>query len=194
MTPGRQNLLDSTQLGLMLERLSQELIENHGDFSKSILIGLQPRGVLMARRIHRILQNRLRIPAAQIPLGLLDVTFHRDDFRRRQSPLIPSTTHIDFSIEGQNVILIDDVLYTGRTLRSGLDALLDFGRPARVELMVLLHRLYCQEFPIRPDYHGRQVNTMPNQRIHVDWAEECGQDQVTIETFLPSSSSSSPQA
>ncbi|MFM7912958.1 MAG: bifunctional pyr operon transcriptional regulator/uracil phosphoribosyltransferase PyrR, partial [Bacteroidota bacterium] len=153
MTPGRQNLLDSTQLGLMLERLSQELIENHGDFSKSILIGLQPRGVLMARRIHRILQNRLRIPATQIPLGLLDVTFHRDDFRRRQSPLIPSTTHIDFSIEGQNVILIDDVLFTGRTLRSGLDALLDFGRPARVELMVLLHRLYCQEFPIRPDYH-----------------------------------------
>ncbi|MBM3936946.1 MAG: hypothetical protein FJ343_07380 [Sphingomonadales bacterium] len=102
---------------------------------------------------------------------------------------MPSTTHIDFSIEGQNVILIDDVLFTGRTLRSGLDALLDFGRPARVELMVLLHRLYSQEFPIRPDYHGRQVNTVPNQRIHVDWAEENGQDLVWIETFAPSSAS-----
>lgn len=183
MTPGRSNLLDSTQLNLMLERLSQELIENHGDFSRSILIGLQPRGSLMARRIHRILQNRLKVPASQIPFGLLDVTFHRDDFRRRQAPLIPSTTRIDFSIEGQNVILIDDVLYTGRTLRSGLDALLDFGRPARVELMVLLHRLYSQEFPIRPDYHGRQVNTLPNQRIHVEWAEETGKDIVWIETI-----------
>jgi len=189
MTPGRQNLLDSTQLSLILERLSQELIENHGHFSRSILIGLQPRGSLMAQRIHRILQNRLQVPASKIPFGLLDVTFHRDDFRRRQGPLIPSTTHIDFSIEGQNVILIDDVLFTGRTLRSGLDALLDFGRPARVELMVLLHRLYSQEFPIRPDYHGRQVNTVPNQRIHVDWAEENGQDLVWIETFAPSSAS-----
>lgn len=186
MTPGRQILLDSTQIGLMLERLSQELIENHGDFAKSILIGLQPRGTLMAQRIHRILQNRLQVPASQIPLGLLDVTFHRDDFRRRQGPLIPSTTRIDFSIEGQNVILIDDVLFTGRTLRSGLDALLDYGRPARVELLVLLHRLYSQEFPIRPDYCGRQVNTVPNQRIHVDWSENNHQDLVWIETLAAS--------
>lgn len=80
-------------------------------------------------------------------------------------------------------MLIDDVLFTGRTLRSGLDALLDFGRPAKVELMVLLHRLYSQEFPIRPDYCGRKVNTMPNQRIHVEWMEESGRDFVWIETF-----------
>ncbi|MFM9060299.1 MAG: bifunctional pyr operon transcriptional regulator/uracil phosphoribosyltransferase PyrR [Bacteroidota bacterium] len=187
MTPGRQNLLDPVQLSLMLDRLSQELIERHDRFENSVLIGLQPRGTLLARRIHRILEAKT---GKQVPLGLLDVTFHRDDFRRRQGPLIPSDTRIDFSIEGKDVILIDDVLFTGRTLRSGLDALLDFGRPARVELMVLLHRLYSQEFPIRPDYFGRKVNTLPNQRIHVEWMEESERDFVWIETLPPPSTPS----
>ena len=180
MTPGRQNLLDPVQLSLMLDRLSQELIETHHRFENSVLIGLQPRGTLLARRIHGILEAKT---GTAVPLGLLDVTFHRDDFRRREAPLLPSDTRIDFSIEGKSVVLIDDVLFTGRTLRSGLDALLDFGRPAKVELMVLLHRLYSQEFPIRPDYCGRKVNTMPNQRIHVEWMEESGRDFVWIETF-----------
>jgi pyrimidine operon attenuation protein/uracil phosphoribosyltransferase len=180
MTPGRQNLLDHLQLSLILERLSQELIEGHGDFRDSVLIGLQPRGTLMGRRIHHLLQEKLGRP---LPFGKLDVTFHRDDFRRREGPLLPATTHIDFEIENRKVILIDDVLFTGRTLRSGLDALLDYGRPARVELMVLLHRLYCQEFPVRPDYFGRKVNTQVNQRIHVEWNEENGEDFVWIETL-----------
>ena len=177
-------ILSEQKLNLVLDRLAHQLIEYHGDFADSCIVGIQPRGKAMSDRIVARLQKIAKLRHLQY--GLLDVTFHRDDFRRRQGPLLPSDTRIDFSIEGKAVILIDDVLFTGRTLRSGLDALLDFGRPARVELMVLLHRLYSQEFPIRPDYFGRKVNTLPNQRIHVEWMEESERDFVWIETFAPS--------
>lgn len=173
----RRLIVPPAQLQIILERLCEELIERHSDFANTVLIGLQPRGILFAHRLHEILSTRL---GYQVPFGKLDVTFYRDDFRRREEPLIPSSTQIDFSIEGKEVILIDDVLFTGRTIRAGLDALLDFGRPARVELMVLVKRLYTQEFPVQPDYCGRKVNTLEHEKVRVSWKNVNEEDNIWI--------------
>ena len=129
-------ILNSKQFNLTLDRLCFELIENHDNFSESVIIGLQPRGIYLARRIQQQLQRILNIPI--VHTGSLDITFFRDDFRRKVQPLIPSSTDIDFIIEDKKVILIDDVLYTGRTIRAGLDAMLSFGRPKKVELLVFI--------------------------------------------------------
>lgn len=177
MNNERRLIVPAAQLQIILERLSEELIEQHGDFQNTVLVGLQPRGTHLAERLHQILEARI---GKSIRLGKLDVTFYRDDFRRRDEPLIPSATQIDFSIEGKEVVLIDDVLYTGRTIRAGLDALLDFGRPARVALLVLVERLYTQEFPIQPDYCGRRVNTLAGEKVVVSWKETAADDNIWI--------------
>ena len=135
----RQVILNAKHLELTIKRLSHELIESHTDFSTTVLVGLQPRGIHVLDRIRKELESILNHP---IVCGNLDITFYRDDFRRREKPLIPSITNIDFSIENKSVVLIDDVLYTGRTIRSGLDALLSFGRPSKVELLALIDRRF----------------------------------------------------
>jgi len=112
----------------------------------------------------------------------LDATFHRDDFRRKEVPLIPNKTDINFEIEGKKVILIDDVLYTGRTIRSGMDAMLAFGRPSRMELLVLIDRRYSRHLPIQPDYKGMSVDTIARQRVSVHWKEIEGKDKVLLYT------------
>jgi pyrimidine operon attenuation protein/uracil phosphoribosyltransferase len=177
MMENKRLIVPTPQMQIILERLCEQLIERHGSFDKTIIIGLQPRGTLLAQRLHAILEARLQHP---LRFGKLDVTFYRDDFRRRDELLIPTETDISFTIEGQQVVLIDDVLFTGRTIRAGLDALLDFGRPSRVELLVLVERLYKQEFPIQPDYCGRKVNTLPNEKITVSWKETSGDDNIWI--------------
>ncbi|MFN3530463.1 MAG: bifunctional pyr operon transcriptional regulator/uracil phosphoribosyltransferase PyrR [Bacteroidia bacterium] len=177
MNTNQRLIVPAAQLSIILQRLTEELVEQHGGFQDTVIIGLQPRGTFLAERLHQLLQART---AQSIKFGKLDVTFYRDDFRRRDEPLIPSATEIDFSIEGKKVVLIDDVLYTGRTIRAGLDALLDFGRPERVELLVLVERLYTQEFPIQPDYCGRRVNTLNNERITVSWIQTTGEDNIWI--------------
>ena len=112
----------------------------------------------------------------------LDITFHRDDFRRRETPLLPSITNIDFSIENKRIILIDDVLFTGRTIRAGLDALLTFGRPSQVQLLALIDRRFSRDLPIQADYIGKTVDTLASERVAVEWKESEGQDQILLFT------------
>ena len=153
-------------LDIMVMRLCHQLIENHGDFSDSVILGLQPRGKFVAQRIQSTLAAIL---GRQIPTGLLDTTFHRDDFRRRETPLTANATKVDFLIEGKKAILVDDVLYTGRSVRAALDAMIAYGRPAIVELLVLIDRLYTRHLPIEATYVGRQVNSLQSQRVLVEW-------------------------
>ncbi len=166
------------QLNTTINRLCHQLIEIHDDFSNSVIIGLQPRGVLLARRIHHTLGEILN--RKDIGFGVLDVTFYRDDFRKKD--LVPNKTQIDFIIEGKNVILIDDVLYTGRTIRSGLDAMMAFGRPNDVELLVLIDRRFSRNLPIQAKYAGRTVDTIASENVKVDWKETGGEDHVWLIT------------
>lgn len=177
MSTQRRLIVPQAQLRIILERLAAQLVERHGNFDQTVIIGLQPRGSLLAARLHELLELQT---ARKITFGKLDTTFYRDDFRRGKEPLIPSSNHIDFNIEGKEVVLVDDVLFTGRTVRAGLDALLDFGRPAKVELLVLVERLYTQEIPIHPDYVGRKVNTLTNEKVVVGWKEIEGEDNIWI--------------
>lgn len=171
-------ILDSAQIDITLTRLCHELIENHGDFSSAAIVGLQPRGIYPARRITERLKKMTG--AAHIRHGALDITFHRDDFRRKAEPPLPGETRLDFDIEGLNVILVDDVLFTGRTIRAGLDALLAFGRPERVELLAFIDRRFSRHLPLQPDYTGRAVDSISTERVAVDWVETEGIDRVTL--------------
>lgn len=170
-------LFDNKILELTLNRLCQHLIENHNQFENTVLMGLQPRGTQLALRI----KNRLeKILNAEIHCGFLDITFYRDDFRRASHPLNPNSTKINFLIEGKIVILIDDVLCTGRTVRSALDALTAFGRPDKIELLVLIDRTYSRELPIEPSYVGMHVNTLDTQKIITEIDDNGVNDKIWI--------------
>lgn len=173
-------LLNSKNFEITINRLCYQLIENHGDFSNSAIIGLQPRGIFLSQRIHKKLSQIYS--NTSILSGNLDVTFFRDDFRRRESPLIPSSTAVDFLVENKKVILVDDVLYTGRTIRAGLDAVLAFGRPAKVELLTLIDRRYSRHLPIEPNYVGVSVDAIASEKIKVNWKEVEGEDEVWLLT------------
>jgi pyrimidine operon attenuation protein/uracil phosphoribosyltransferase len=162
-------ILDQHLLEITISRLCYQLIENHDDFSNSAILGLQPRGKFVAERIKSQLEVLLK---GKIKIGYLDTTFYRDDFRRRESPKQANETNIPFLIEDKNIILIDDVLYTGRSVRAALDAMISFGRPKTVELLVLVDRKYTRDLPIQPNYIGRSVNTMQSQRVMVEWREQ----------------------
>ena len=159
-------ILDSDLLDITLNRLCQQLIENHHPFHQTVILGLQPRGIYLAELIHAKLEKELK---NSIPLGYLDATFHRDDFRRREIPAKASETRVPFVIEGKTVILIDDVLFTGRTVRAALDAMIAFGRPEKVELLVLIDRKRTRDLPIAADYVGKYVDTIETQRVLVEW-------------------------
>ncbi|NIJ53256.1 bifunctional pyr operon transcriptional regulator/uracil phosphoribosyltransferase PyrR [Dyadobacter arcticus] len=169
MVAQKRLILSSPLLEIMISRLCQQLIENHQDFSNTLVMGLQPRGIFFAERIVAELRERT---GNNILLGYLDATFYRDDFRRRESPLVPNKTNVPFLIEGKKVILIDDVLASGRMVRAALDAMTAFGRPKVVELMVLIDRRYNRELPIDPDYSGMKVSTVESQRVQVEWREQ----------------------
>ena len=173
-------ILDSDLLDITLSRLCQQLIEAHQDFSETVILGLQPRGIFLAEIIHQKLEKLLK---KSIPLGYLDATFHRDDFRRREI-VIPSETKIDFQIEDKNVILVDDVLYTGRTIRAGMDAMIDYGRPKKVELLTLVDRRYRRHLPIAPDYIGISVDTITTEKVIVKWKEVDGTDEIFLENKI----------
>lgn len=175
-----RTILNSKNFEITLNRLCYQLIENHNDFSKSVIVGLQPRGIYLAKRIQENLSRLLK--NKNILCGDLDVTFFRDDFRKRDNPIIPSATKINFVVEDKNVILIDDVLYTGRTIRSGLDAILAFGRPQKVELLVLIDRRYSRHLPIEPNYVGKTVDAIASEKIKVAWKELDGEDKVWLVT------------
>lgn len=175
----KQVILNSKHLELTLKRLSHELIESHNDFSDTVLVGLQPRGIYVVSQLKKQLEIILR---KEIVCGNLDITFFRDDFRRREKPLIPSITNIDFSLENKKVVLVDDVLYTGRTIRAGLDALLTFGRPSKVELLVLIDRRFRRDLPIQADYVGKMVDSLISERVSVEWEEIEGEDKIVLYT------------
>ncbi len=173
-------LVEGRAFELTLQRLCHQLIEDHGDLSEMALIGLQPRGVHFARRMKQELE---RIdPKKPITYGELDITFHRDDFRHRPVTAPSGTTELDFSLDGKRVVLIDDVLHTGRSIRAGLDAMLSFGRPDSVQLMVLVDRRFSREFPIQPDYVGKWVDSIDGQRVKVEWKGTDGQDRILVHT------------
>lgn len=171
-------LLNSKEIHIILHRLACQLIENHNNFENTVLIGIQPRGVLLAERLVRILKEDYQI--SDIKLGQLDITFYRDDFRRRQSPLEANTTDINFVIEDKNVVFIDDVLFSGRSIRAALTAIQSFGRPADIELLVLIDRRFSRHLPIQPDYRGRQVDVINEEKVSVYWQDRDGKDSVYI--------------
>ncbi len=173
-------LIDSKLLGLIINRLCYQLIENHGNFSNSVIIGMQPRGIYLAENIVEKLKSIQ--PKENLQYGIIDPTFYRDDFRRNDTSLIAMPTDIPFSIENKNVVLVDDVLYTGRTIRAGIEGLLEYGRPKSVELLVLIDRRFTRELPIQPMYVGKSVDSYDNQKVKVMWKNDGDEDKVILLT------------
>ena len=171
-------LLNATEIQIALHRLACQLIENHNNFEHTVLVGLQPRGVYLAERIKALLFEDYGIK--DVPLGYLDITFFRDDFRRSEKPLEANKTQIDFIVEGKKVVFIDDVLFTGRSIRSALTAIQSFGRPEEIELLVLIDRRFSRHLPIQPDYRGRQVDAINGEKVLVRWQEKDGEDAVYL--------------
>lgn len=163
-----KTILNKYQLQITIERLAYQLIENYVELESVVLIGIQPRGIFLADKIHN--QLRKINPDQTIKYGKLDITFYRDDIRKELHQ--PNQTDILFSLEEKNVILIDDVLHTGRTIRAALDALLAFGRPKKVELCVLINRRFSRQLPIQPDYCGKSIDSIISQKVIVEWDKE----------------------
>ena len=169
-------ILNEQQLDITIQRLTHQLLENHLDLRNTVLIGIQPRGIYFSDRI--VQQLLPLVTGTPILYGRLDITFYRDDVRTGLHEI--NRTDIPFSIEGKDVILIDDVLWTGRTIRAALDALLDFGRPAKVELCVLIDRRFSRQLPIQADYVGRPIDSIITQKVKVYWREKDGKDEVAL--------------
>ena len=171
-----KTILNEQQLAITIQRLTHQVLENHLNLENTVLIGIQPRGIYFSNRI--VAQLKQQLPGSTIPYGLLDITFYRDDVRKGLHEL--NQTDIPFSIEDKNVILIDDVLWTGRTIRAALDALLDFGRPAKVELCVLIDRRFSRQLPIQADYTGKSIDSIITQKVKVFWKEKDGKEEVAM--------------
>ena len=171
-----KTILNAQQLAITLQRLSHQILENHIDLENTVLIGIQPRGIYVSDRI--VEQIKRQVTAEKIQYGKLDITFYRDDVRKGLHTL--NQTDIPFTIENKNVVLIDDVLYTGRTIRAALDALLDFGRPSKVELCTLIDRRFSRQLPIQADYIGKSIDSIITQKVKVFWNEKDGRDEVSL--------------
>lgn len=171
-----KTILNEQQLAITIQRLGHQVLENHIDLENTVLIGIQPRGIYFSNRL--VEQLKSQVAAGKILYGKLDITFYRDDVRKGLHEL--NQTDIPFSIEDKHVILIDDVLYTGRTIRAALDALLDFGRPAKVELCILIDRRFSRQLPIQADYTGKSIDSIITQKVKVFWKEKDGKDEVAL--------------
>ncbi len=171
-------LLSSKEIQIILHRLACQLLENHLDFKQTVLIGLQPRGIFVAERLAKILKEDYKV--GHIDLGFLDITFYRDDFRRGEKTLEANKTKISFLVEDKKVVLIDDVLYTGRSIRAALTAIQSFGRPSEIELLTLIDRRFSRHLPIQPNYRGRQVDAINNEKVKVLWKENDGKDVIYL--------------
>jgi len=161
-----------------LQRLACQLVENHSDFSNTVLIGIQPRGIFLLNRLQEILEQEYQLK--DLKTGQLDITFYRDDFRRSDKPLEANKTKIDFVVEDKRVVFIDDVLYTGRSIRAALTAIQSFGRPKEIELLSFIDRRFSRHLPIQPDYNGRQVDAINEEKVKVNWKENEGEDIVYL--------------
>lgn len=171
-----KSILNEQQIAITIKRLAHQILENHTDFSDIVVIGLQPRGIYLSDRI--IVELQKQVKGKKLGYGKLDITFYRDDVRNTLHKA--NQTDIPFSIENKTVVLIDDVLFTGRTTRAALDALLDFGRPAKVELCVLIDRRFTRDFPIQADYVGKYIDSFETQKVLVRWKENSANDTVMI--------------
>ncbi len=182
---GGKSLLDADALGRTLSRIAHEIIEGNPDLDEIALVGIQTRGVPLARRLARLIEERAGVAP---DVGTVDITFHRDDVsvRRGEAPLaaqpVVRATQLDFPLDGRTVVLVDDVLYTGRTIRAAIETLFDYGRPARVQLAVVVDRGH-RELPIRPDYIGKNLPTARGERIQVQLVEV---DEVDAVLLVPS--------
>lgn len=171
-----KTILSEQQVALTVKRLAHQVLEQHLKLDNTVIIGLQPRGVFLSDRM--VYELSALVEPSSISYGKLDITFYRDDVRTELH--VANKTDIPFSIEGKQVVLIDDVLWTGRTIRAALDALLDFGRPLKVELCVLIDRRFNRQLPIQPDYTGRAIDTITTQKVKVFWNEKDGRDCVEL--------------
>lgn len=175
---GDKILLNSKEIEVIINRLCCQLIENHMDFKQTVLIGIQPRGTFLAQKMVETLSKKYGI--SHINFGVLDITFFRDDFRRSEKPLVANTTDINFIVENKQVVFIDDVLYTGRSIRAALTAIQSFGRPSKIELLVFIDRRFSRHLPIQPDYTGWKVDAINEERVVVHWAENDKEDAVYL--------------
>lgn len=170
-------ILNSLQVSLTINRLCFQLIENHNDFSSSVLIGLQPNGIFLANRLKNSLQDSIN---NKVSVGSLDITFFRDDFRRSNKVLNANFNDMDVGVENKRIVLIDDVLYTGRSIRAALTAIDSYGRPEEVQLLTLIDRRFSRHLPIQPDFCGRQVDAIQDERVVVCWQEDDNEDSVFL--------------
>ena len=172
----KKKILNKKQINIIIKRLCHQLIENHNDFSDTVIVSLLPRGKHVARRI----VNRLeQIFEHKINYGELDISFYRDDLRRHSEPIIPHKMEMDVSVDEKHVVIIDDVLYTGRSVRSAIDALMPFGRPKSIELLVFIDRRLSRHLPIQPDYVGKVVDSIDSEKVVVNITNE-GDDNILI--------------
>ena len=171
-----KTVLNEKQLSITIKRLAHQILENNIPLEDTVFIGLQPRGLFVSDRLVEELGSLVK--EEEIRYGILDITFYRDDIRKEIH--LPNATDIPFTIENKRVILIDDVLYTGRTIRAALDALLDFGRPSSVELCVLIDRRFSRQLPIQPDYVGKSIDSIISQKVKVFWKERDGKEEVVL--------------
>lgn len=173
---GLKTVLNEQQLAITIKRLAHQVLESHVNLENTVVIGIQPRGIHFSDKV--VEELRQMLPPEKIRYGLLDITFYRDDIRKELH--LANHTDIPFSIENKNVVLVDDVLYTGRTIRAALDALLDFGRPAKVELCVLIDRRFSRQLPIQPDYVGKAIDSIISQKVKVFWKQRDGLQEVAL--------------
>lgn len=176
--PKGKVIIEDERFDLTIERLCQQLIERYGDFENTCLIGIQPRGVMLSNRLVQRLRKILKNPG--FSYGKLDITFYRDDFRTRDKPLQANSTEMEFLIEDKDVILMDDVLYTGRTIQAAMTALQHYGRPSNVELLTLIDRRFNRHLPICGDYVGLTVDALDEAYVKVEWKESGGRDRILM--------------
>ena len=172
-------LLNSNQIDIIINRLVCQLIENHTDFNDTVLIGLQPRGIYLLDKIIDVFSKKYT--NKKIIHRNLDYTFFRDDFRRGEKTINPKSSNIDISIENKKIVLIDDVLYTGRSIRAAMSSIDSYGRPKSIELMVLIDRRFKRELPIEANYFGAKIDTIKGDKVSVIWGKEKDNDVVYIE-------------
>jgi pyrimidine operon attenuation protein / uracil phosphoribosyltransferase len=167
------------QFDLTIERLCYQLLEDYGDFSNTCIVAIQTGGVALAERLQQKMAIILR-GGQSLPLGKLDITFYRDDFRTSKKPLAANSNDMPFVVENQRVILVDDVLYTGRSVQAAMTALNHYGRPESVRLLVMVDRRFNRQVPVRPDYVGIVMDALDEAYVRVEWKETEGNDCVLL--------------
>lgn len=177
MQKGRQ-IVSPQRFSITLLRLAHQIIEKYGVKEPIYIVGIQEKGVILASRLIDIINTKVK--SAKIHFGKLDITFYRDDYRLRNSPLKANSTNIDFDVEGKRIILVDDVLYSGRTIHAAMAALQDMGRVGKIELLTFVDRRFNRHLPIKSDYTGIQVDSLDEAYVKVEWEHIEGEDKVLI--------------